>query len=285
MTLEIKLRRFIARNLGWLIEFLLSIKFRLTRFKNPPIIILSPGKVGSSSVYYTLKKKVENPTYHIHRLSNEGLAKSEKEHKLSDRKSRPFHLIVSKVLKTKLNDYNGPIFLITIIREPISREISAFFQNIDFYQKSLEHENLEIKKDKAREKLKEKLNNNFINELEDWYKEELLNNFSINLFDYPVPVERGYTIVKKGNINLLVLRVERLNQGFGLGVKHLLGLEKFLALESSNIGEKKYYSSSYKQLRDEIKFQPDHLSTILNSKFVQSFYKHDLEKLKELWGK
>ena len=38
-------------------------------FGDPPVIILTPGKVGSLSVYYTLKNKLDYPVFHIYRFS------------------------------------------------------------------------------------------------------------------------------------------------------------------------------------------------------------------------
>ena len=69
MNLKIRFRRFIAKYLGSLVELVYTLKFKAMRFKAPPIIILTPGKVGSSSVYYTLKKESKNPVFHIHNLS------------------------------------------------------------------------------------------------------------------------------------------------------------------------------------------------------------------------
>lgn len=130
---KVKLRRFISRNFSSTVSAVYSFKFNLINFnKTPPVIIISFGKVGSSSVYNTLKKTIPYPVFHVHQISKEGITNSYIEHLNSDRKSIPLHLIISKILRKKLNKYNGPIYLITIVREPISRTISAFFQNTEF---------------------------------------------------------------------------------------------------------------------------------------------------------
>ena len=55
--LKVKTRRFVARYLSNIVFCVYFFKFKLLDFKNKtPIIILTPGKTGSSSVYLTLKK-------------------------------------------------------------------------------------------------------------------------------------------------------------------------------------------------------------------------------------
>ena len=59
MIIKIKIRRFIARYFRPIIKFIYKIKIANTSFKHDPIIIIYPGKVGSSSIYMTLKKKTD----------------------------------------------------------------------------------------------------------------------------------------------------------------------------------------------------------------------------------
>ena len=121
--LKIRFRRFASRYLSKVVYIFYSINFKFYNFKKkPPVIILTPGKVGSSSVYRTLKKKFnKNYIFHIHNLSEQGIKKSIHSHLNSDRKSLPLHLLISKLLYKKLIKFEGELNIITLIREPISR--------------------------------------------------------------------------------------------------------------------------------------------------------------------
>ena len=179
---KIKLRRFIARNFSSVVEAAYIIKIGWQRFKKPPIIILTPGKVGSSTVYKTLKKSQKNSIYHIHRLSKKGIRNSEIEHLESDRNSRPLHLIIGKQLRKKLDEYKDEIKVITIVREPISRAISAFFQNTEFYKSEVEKNSLQIDEEKALELLLNRLDSSITSQLHEWFDYFLKWKIWTNIF-------------------------------------------------------------------------------------------------------
>ena len=87
--------------------------------------------------------------FHIHYFTSASIDNAKQNHLASDRKSLPLHLIVSELLLNKIKNYKGTLKIITIIREPISRSISSFFQNIDFHKNSLEESNLIINESRA----------------------------------------------------------------------------------------------------------------------------------------
>ena len=93
--------------------------------------MFSISKVGSSSIYNSIKKakSINIPIYHIHSLSQEQIVVQKKYYKNSNRKSLPMHLIQSSVISDALKNYKGKVYIFTLIREPISREISSVFQD------------------------------------------------------------------------------------------------------------------------------------------------------------
>src|ERR1043166_4221649 len=74
-----------------------------------PVVLFQMGKVGSSSLQSTLEKRIASPVWHAHQFA--GLTPGQQRH-LTWR--RRLHL---------------PIYVISPVREPIARNISAFFQN------------------------------------------------------------------------------------------------------------------------------------------------------------
>src|SRR5437016_4459341 len=74
-----------------------------------PVVIFQMGKVGSSSLHDTLAKKLKGPVIHAHHFA--GLT-ADQQRNLTWR--RRLHL---------------PIYVISPAREPVARNISAFFQN------------------------------------------------------------------------------------------------------------------------------------------------------------
>lgn len=277
--IKVKIRRFIARYLSSLVFGAYLLKFKLLDFKNKkPIIILTPGKTGSSSVYYTLKKSIGiYNVFHIHYFTPSSIDNAKQNHLISDRKSVPLHLIVSELLLNKIKNYNGTLKIITILREPISRSISSFFQNIDFYMNSIEYPNLIINESKSI-KIIEKLISSSVDEINNWINTEIKENFNIDIYKSDF-TENKFIIYKNGKIELLLLRVEDLNNVFENATKEFLNLNKGLSLMNYNIGSKKYYSSQYKSIQNKIRINDEIIDKIFSSKYILHFYKNDINQL------
>jgi len=273
---KIKLRRLIARYLSDFVYLVYSFRFKLLNLKEkPPVIILTPGKVGSSSVYYTLKKNLtENSIFHIHYLSEDGIKKSKINHLKSDRKSLPLHLMVSELLYKKLKSYNGKIKIITIIREPISRSLSSFFQNINFYKKTIENDNLTVNETIALKIIQKDIINS-VKSIDQWLLSELLNNFDVDIYSQEFPKENRYVIFKNTNIELLLLKMEDMNDVFNKSTKDFFRKTNGIILEKHNVGEAKYYSDQYIKIKRNIKLDDTILTNIISSNYFNHFYKED----------
>lgn len=93
------------------------------------------GKVGSSSIYESLSSSLSHKPYHIHTLNPDRIRK-QKDRQNSKNLKIENHLFDSEaVIKNYLNQ-NKHLKIITLIREPISRNIAAYFQNLDIFHKS-----------------------------------------------------------------------------------------------------------------------------------------------------
>jgi len=285
MNFKIRFRRFIAKYFGSVVELFYIFKLKSTNFKEPPIIILTPGKVGSSSVYSTLKAECSNHVYHLHNLSKVGIEKSIVNHVESNRKSKPLHLIISKILRNKLAHYKGKLYIITILREPISREISAFFQNTELHKKELENRKLEIDSEKALDMLSIQLETNICDNLKEWFDLEILQNFGIDVFEQTFNVNKKYALYQNGQTELLVIKMEDLDTVFPKAISAFLDIEKPIKIKSTNIGDQKYYASTYQDIKGNIKLQPQQVHQIVNSKYFQHFYALDQSKIIDKWTK
>lgn len=285
MSFNVRLRRLTAKHFGSIVGVLYQFKFKIIRLNNPPIIILTPGKVGSTSVYKTLKKFTKRNIFHIHNLSQKGIEISNNLHLKSERKSIPLHLIISKLLIKKLKKYQGEIYIITIVREPISREISSFFQNTEMHKTIIENKNLDIDINKAKKLLRSKLESDFCKSLEDWFDIEIKGNFGIDVFETEIDTKKKYIVTRKNNCHVLILRMEELNELFPKAIQELLTLDDSFNLLSSNLGEKKHYAIAYNDIKKNIKLSPSSIDSIINSKYFQHFYKSKSTEIRNRWTK
>lgn len=279
--LKIKTRRFIAKYLSSFVYFILTLKFKYYDFnKKPPVIILTPGKVGSSSVYYTLRNSLKhNYIFHVHNLSKIGIANSINSHFNSDRKSLPMHLLVSKLLLKKISKYKGNLNIISLFREPISRTISNAFQNIDFNKKDLQNSNLDIDEIKLLQFIENSFESN-LKYLENWINIELYENLKIDIYKENYSIDNGYTILQKNKTKLLIFRMEDLNANFNKASQSFFNLEEGIELQDYNVGNKKYYSEQYNNTKKKIKIKRVLLEKIFQYKYFSYFYSDFENKLK-----
>jgi hypothetical protein len=288
IALKVRLRRFLGYYLSGPVRLLWYCKINVMNFeKKPPIIILTPGKVGSSSVYNTLKEELKGKynVFHIHKFSRTQIFDSKEYHLNSDKKFLPEHLIIAEVLEKKMTSYKGILKIITLTREPISRKVSGFFQNIELRKQDIENLGLEIDELKAKEFLLDNLNTGVISELEQWFSEEIKGNLGIDVFARPFNSQTGYMINSNNRYNQLLLQMENLDEIFPVAIKEFLNLKQSMQLKNVNIGEQKHYSDSYKIIRNEIKLSPDTVDKIVHSKYFQHFYKDQEPNIRQKWQK
>jgi len=99
------------------------------------VLIYQMGKVGSSSIYQSLGKSKRFKPYHIHTLNLESINKIKKRSKHKGLKIEK-HITDSEFILNKYftnETLQKKLKIITLVREPISRNIAAYFQNLDVY--------------------------------------------------------------------------------------------------------------------------------------------------------
>ena len=95
--------------------------------------------------------------------------------------------------------------------------------------------------------------------------------FGIDVYATPFPKERGYQTYEKGNIRLLVMRLEDLNRIFVPAASEFLKIPPF-EIVRDNIGEEKAYAKAYKDAMPLLKLSPEYLERRHATQYAQHFY-------------
>lgn len=221
-----------------------------------PIIIYQMGKVGSTTIYNSLRAaKIPNPVFHLHVLSDDGHQLSVLDYQRT-RPDKPFydHIRHSQIIRSKLTDKNIKWKIITLVRDPIAREISDYFQTLK--RKSPEsfddNENL-----KDITSTIETLSENLINfdETTDvactWFDRELKTVFGIDVYAYPFDRAKGYKTIDNPRAEVSILRLEDLNQCSNI-LTEFLGARTPIKIINKNIGSQKNMPHNIKKLNDKL---------------------------------
>lgn len=166
--------------------------------------------------------------------------------------------------------------MISIVREPIARAISLLWHN---WGASKGYKNYNSLKE---------MENHFYavpNEEDEfiWYMREFQNVLDINIYEYPFDKTRGYSIIEKNGISLLLLKMEKLNELDQI-IGDFLEIENF-KLEKYNMAENKSYKYAYQNYLENVKFPSDFFEYYYSdNKYMDYFYTEEEKNVfRERW--
>ena len=225
-----------------------------------PVHVYQMGKVGSTSIYRSLKHQYSGVVLQTHDFSQQH--KNPKVERLYQ-----WTIVEAKPLK-----------VISLTREPIGRNVSAFFQNFkrdlgipyaDSHYSIEELKALFLAKNRHEVPL-------------TWFDRNILTNFGIDVYAAPFP-ENGIATYSRNNIELLVMRLEIADSEKVSAIKKFLGLDEF-ELQNKNIGGEKDYSATYREFSSRVKFSSDYIEQMCRSKYFNHFYsKEVIAAARERW--
>jgi hypothetical protein len=275
-------------------------EFRRFRGRTP-LLVYTMGKVGSSSVIHSLRlMELGRPLYHLHSLDPKPLQELEDSFELTfpDSLNNLRHIWHSQFMAKRLAENpDARVQAISLIRDPIARNMSNFFQHIEVkphpgtsqgqhWKLASIYFGFEITA--SEEDVSELIELYFDKEWHDfpahWIEREVNGVLGINVYATPFPRQKGYAIYHSRRADLLMFRLRDLNHCAARAFQEFLGLDTF-TLVNANVGEKKAYADVYRAFKAQIAFPEAFLDRTYNSKFVKYFYSEaEREELRKKWG-
>ena len=217
--------------------------------KATPVFIYQMGKVGSKTVEKSLlRTSYPGAVLHGHNFS------------LNHNNWKIRHLYHWALLKKR------PLNVISLTREPIGRNVSAFFQTFE-RTTGVPYERANFSLEELRSIF---LANYTHDKVLQWFDKNIRDNLHIDVYSTPFP-ECGFATYSHGNIRLLVMRSEIGDNEKINAIKDFLGLTDF-QLVNTNIGEGKIYAETYQDFKKKIKLPSDYIAKMCESKYFNHFY-------------
>jgi hypothetical protein len=213
-----------------------------------PVIIYQVGKVGSRSIFTSLKKAGCRSLFHTHTIRHDHALRSIQ---------RLFDYICIRKNRVKI---------ISLTREPFSRNVSSFFQTIKKYispARALEDYSVEELIKVYFEKFPR---------LEPilWFDCELRRITGINIYEHQL-VDNSHVRVTNDNIDLLVLKLESSNELKEDLINEFLEISSF-KIHSTNISSQKNYHNKYLEFKSSITYTMKQVEEMVGSDYFQFFY-------------
>jgi hypothetical protein len=239
------------------------------------LVVHQMGRAGSMTTVNTLRDAgISVPIYHTHWLNPVSVAERLDWLKGVPEKRYPLNARVARLLAEEIQK-NGTTHrswkLVTIFREPVGRNVSTFFLAIDnffddFFKR---YERGEISLDQVRDTF---LNTFRQDRVLEWFDKEIGEVFGIDVYERDFPHDAGYQIFRQGNVELLLIKLERLNDCFQAAFEDFLGT-KIPNLSLTHITEKDPTYSMYREFLQQVVMPSDYLEQMYSSRFARHFYR------------
>lgn len=252
-----------------------------------PILVYQMGKVGSKTVVQALHNlDIADPIIHVHTLSQSQLEKAIAKERQSHGSHLPAHLIASKILVRKLQDGPIPCRVITLTREPVARAVSFAFEDWKKKAPNALLENGAFDTDALTKSVKRMLiNQSGHGNLSHWFDRELKDVLGVDVFASPYDRKKGYTIIEGDKVSVLVLRLEDINRSLPEALAEFLGVEaEQVSMRAENVGDRKWYADSLKQVKNHFVLPPDLAQSVLRTRYFQHFYGADTPQILDRWS-
>ncbi len=239
-----------------------------------PIVIYQMGKVGSTTLLRSLQgMELDNPIFHVHTLTGTGRQHGRSAYSASVKAQFPrsMHLLVSDYLGRELRRPRGSRRwrFITLVRDLLAQNISSFFQIIDVLVPGLAQGRTRVDMDRLKGAFLEHYGPDCL--FNHWFERELGPVLGIDVYASPFPRSQGYRIYRGERVEVLLLRLESLNDCAGEAMKEFLGIEGF-RLRNKNLGDTKPYSDLYRRFRETVALPKSHVDAVYALPQARHFY-------------
>ncbi len=228
------------------------------------ILVFQPAKVASTSVHQGIQQ-LGLRAVHLHWFTRW----------VPQEKRRKYEELLPGAMRGKK--------CITLVREPIARQISLFFQalsstpesSIRLFQRSIADMGFQ---NALRKHMLSKLDH-----LETWFENEFLPVTGIDVFRHPFDVEKGYTIIRENGIEVLLMTTEHLSSLEGV-IGEFIGNSDF-KLPKENVGAEKDYAKLYQETLDTVEIPREFYDQYYkDSPLMKHFYSEaDIERFAARW--
>ena len=260
------------------------------------LIVHTMGKVGSTTVAASLKAQGIKRTMSLfqpHFLSDEGIAFAEAlaleragEWSNLTRKGRNGFTRARRLNKElkRRRDEGGRVKVITMVRDPLATNVSGLFHNYRWWPAELK-----AQCDPPSAECLAAVGRYFVatypHDVPDrWFDMEVRTLYGIDVFAEPFNAQRGYAIYHSEFADLLVIKLEKLNQCATAAMHEFLGLDDFRLLES-NKAEDKEYAAIYQAFRRDLPLSQDYIGRMYASRVAQHFYTaEELATFRRKWS-
>lgn len=235
------------------------------------------------------KKRTDIIIYQMGKVASQALQRAFLEH---DYKVQHIHWMLDDTgefpgirphIVEKIKNQEQQFKIITTVREPVARNISAFFQQVAKY---CQQNNMDYTKATAEELHELFLKVYDIHWPDEWFKREMLPVLNFNAFANNFDHDKGYTIYPDRFHPIMIIRVENINEVLEKAIKEFLDIDN-IKMVYYNVGIKKNINKFLNPIYEKfltLKLPDEFINKNYELQYAKHFYTEDeIKKLKYKW--
>ena len=120
----------------------------------------------------------------------------------------------------------------------------------------------------------------------NWFDDEMKTVFEIDVFSPDNLCHRDHNtfVYKRGNVDLIVLRLEDIETTVPQALRAFLSLDDF-SLTKANLARDKDYGRAYREFRKGLQLPAEYLTRMYQSKFARFFYSaSEIDRFRKYWS-
>lgn len=225
------------------------------------VLIYQPGKVGSTTFETSLLSVWNGPIVHLHSFQYE----------------QEYPAVKKQLIKLHTSGALPKVHIITSIREPIGRNLSAFFQNLTKFNAIA----FDGRPFTTEELLGLTMQSHKAQRILNWFDDELKEHFWIDVYTKKLEPE-GYQLYENDKARVLLMKHDIADAKKERFIGQFLNLSNFHLQPRKNVGSTKWYADEYERCKDR-GFPEWYVSQMLDSKYARHFYGDEISTLSEKW--
>ena len=237
-------------------------------------IVHTPGRSGTMSLFKTLSATGVN-VFQTHHLNPVSIASKCDEYQRNFKGGLPWHLRTAKYLSSKVinGSYPGRVKILTSIREPLGRELSAFFMDIEkfhipgFYKKYLSGV---LSVDEIGETFLQE--RRYLGDRDNWIDFELNGALGVDVYNAPFDHDKGFVRIIHGNIEIFIYRLEDADEVLLRVVEEATGVLPDNIIKANISSNDAIKKKVYAEIIPKMSFPPSMIEEIYNTRYCRHFY-------------
>lgn len=234
------------------------------------LLVHTPGKVGSKAIVATLAsgRRPEDAIFHTHRINPDSLAVAAAERTgLAPRKT----WFTAEVIGARLRQpQDKPVVVLSAVRDPVRRALSAFLQNIERYGESgrplTSHAGIDP----------QELTRQFVERFPhavilQWMQVEIEAMFGVDVFGTPFDHDAGFQVLRGPSSTVGILRHDRFQDRLPDFVRTLTQID-VPEVGRINDSSRKVYGDAYAVMLRDMRLPGALLDQLYDSAYARHFF-------------